>query len=198
VTDTLFTLDAQTLHYYNQVQKWQTMTWPSNDPQSAGTRIEWQTDAAGTNKSFEFSGRWALVRMLERAKVEPVDSATYQLTWQAKAAGVDPAPVPAKTDSPKADGSELDGTPLTVQEPLIGAPLIMTHPLRYLIRTDVGKGPLELLALRGFTLPSRIFIDRSVPAVRQSAAAGPPPLPKAALAAAKHAAVPIPQGSVPE
>ncbi|WP_324251860.1 type VI secretion IcmF C-terminal domain-containing protein, partial [Paraburkholderia saeva] len=99
VTDTLLTLDAQTLHYYNQVQTWHTMTWPSNNPQSAGTRIEWQTDTAGTNKSFEFSGRWALVRMLERAKVEPVDSATYQLTWQAKPEGVDPKQVMTKVDA---------------------------------------------------------------------------------------------------
>jgi type VI secretion system protein ImpL len=192
VTDTLLTLDAQTLHYYNQVQNWHTMTWPSNNPQSAGTRIEWQTDTAGTNKSFEFTGRWALVRMLERAKVEPVDSATYQLTWQAKSEGVDPKPGMTKVDVTS------DSAALTTQEPLEGAPLIMTHPLSYLIRTDVGKGPLELLALRGFTLPSRIFVDRSAPAAKQPVAAGPPPLPKAALAAAKHAAVPIPQGSVPE
>lgn len=192
VTDTLLTLDAQTLHYYNQVQNWHTMTWPSNNPQSAGTRIEWQTDMAGTNKSLEFTGRWALVRMLERAKVEPVDSATYQLTWQAKPEGVDPKPGMTKVDA------TADSAALTTQEPLEGAPLIMTHPLSYLIRTDVGKGPLELLALRGFTLPSRIFIDRSAPAAKQPVTAGPPPLPKAALAAAKHAAVPIPQGSVPE
>jgi type VI secretion system protein ImpL len=91
-----------------------------------------------------------------------------------------------------------DSAALTTQEPLEGAPLIMTHPLSFLIRTDVGKGPLELLALRGFTLPSRIFIDRSAPAAKQPVSSGPPPLPKAALAAAKHAAVPIPQGSVPE
>ncbi|HEX7933370.1 MAG TPA: ImcF-related family protein [Paraburkholderia sp.] len=192
VTDTLLTLDAQTLHYYNQVQNWHTMTWPSNNPQSAGTRMEWQTDTAGTNKSFEFTGRWALVRMLERAKVEPVDSATYQLTWQAKPEGADPKPGVAKV------GATADSAALTTQEPLEGAPLIMTHPLSYLIRTDVGKGPLELLALRGFTLPTRIFIDRSAPVAKQPVASGPPPLPKAALAAAKHAVVPIPQGSVPE
>ncbi len=192
VTDTLLTLDAQTLHYYNQVQNWHSMTWPSSDPQSAGTRIEWQTDTAGTNKSFEFSGRWALVRMLERAKVEPVDSATYQLVWQGRQASVDSKPGLPKADSP------ADTDALTEGEPLVPAPSDMTHPLRYLIRTDVGKGPLELLALRGFTLPSRIFIDRSAPASKQPVSAGPPPLPTAALAAAKHASVPIPQGSVPQ
>ncbi|WP_433704956.1 ImcF-related family protein [Paraburkholderia sacchari] len=192
VADTLLTLDGQTLHYYNQVETWSTMTWPSGEPQKAGTRLEWQTDTAGTNKNYEFSGRWAFVRMLERAKVEPVDSATYQLTWQTRPENVDP-----KSDAAKTDGL-ADLAAQVAQEPLAPAPSGMTHPLRYLIRTDAGRGPLELLALRGFALPSRIFINRSAPAARQPAPAGPPPLPKAAIAAAKHAAVPIPQGSVPE
>ncbi len=82
VTDSILTLDGQKLHYYNQQETWQALTWPSNDPQNLGTRLQWQTEKAGTNKRFEFTGRWGLVRMLERARVEPVDGATYQLTWQ--------------------------------------------------------------------------------------------------------------------
>lgn len=192
VTDTLLTLDGQTLHYYNQQETWRTMTWPSNDPQAAGTRLDWQMDTVGTNKSFEFSGRWALVRMLERVKVEPVDSATYQLTWQASPESADPKPAASK-----ADDVEEEGTPLTMQGPLAPAPSNMTHPLRYLIRTDVGKGPLELLALRGFVLPSRIFVDRTGPVAKLLQPNGPPPLPKAARDAARNAEVPIPQGRVP-
>nr|WP_167054443.1 ImcF-related family protein [Burkholderia sp. Ax-1719] len=193
VTDTLFTLDGQTLHYYNQVESWSTMTWPSGEPQKAGTRLEWQTDTAGTNKGFEFPGRWALVRLLERARVEPVDSATYQLTWQAKPENVD-----QKSGVNRADGI-TDLAAQVAREPIASAPAEVTHPLRYLIHTDVGQGPMELLALRGFVMPSRIFVDRSNPAVaRQSTAAGPPPLPKAAIAAAKHAAVSLPTGMVPQ
>jgi type VI secretion system protein ImpL len=191
IADTLLTLDGQTLHYYNQVETWSTITWPTGEPQKAGTRLEWQTDAAGTNKAFEFSGRWALVRMLERARVEPVDSATYQLTWQAKPESTD-----AKAPASKAEGL-VDLAAEVAQEPLAPAPSSMTHPLRYLIRTDVGKGPLELLALRGFTLPSRIFIDRAAPGTKTPAPAGPPPLPKAAIVAAKHAAVSLPAGIAP-
>lgn len=191
VADTLLTLDGQTLHYYNQVETWSTMTWPSGEPQKAGTRLEWQTDTAGTNKNFEFSGRWALVRMLERAKVEPVDSATYQLTWQTKPDNTDSKPAATTTEG------LADIAAQVAQEPLAPAPAGMTHPLRYLIRTDVGRGPLELLALRGFTLPSRIFVDRAAPAARQPVPAGPPPLPRAAIAAAKHAAVSLPGGMAP-
>jgi type VI secretion system protein ImpL len=82
ITDTLLTIDAQKLHYYNQVETSSGMAWPTSDPQSAGTRLEWQTEVAGTNKRFEFNGRWAFVRMLERAHVDPIDTATYQLTWK--------------------------------------------------------------------------------------------------------------------
>lgn len=192
IADTLLTLDAQTLHYYNQVQTWHTMTWPSGDPQSAGTRLEWQTDTAGTNKGLEFSGRWALVRMLERARVEPVDSATYQLTWQAKPENTDPKSATTKADGP------ADPAVQVAQEPLAPAPSSMTHPLRYLIRTDVGKGPLELLTLRGFTLPMRIFVEPAAPGAKVPQAGGPPPLPKAALTAATQSAVPIPQGQAPQ
>ncbi|WP_244193161.1 ImcF-related family protein [Paraburkholderia eburnea] len=191
ITDTLLTLDGQTLHYYNQVETWSTMTWPSGEPQKAGTRLEWQTDTAGTSRSFEFSGRWALVRMLERATVEPLDSATYQLTWRAAPeAGTKPAVAKADTAT--------DQDALNAQGPLAPAPAEFTRPVHYILRTDVGKGPLELLALRGFALPSRIFIDSPGPAVKAvSQPAGPPPLPKAAILAAKHAAVSLPAGVAP-
>ena len=144
LTDTLLTLDGQTLHYYNQRETWQALTWPANNPQSHGTRLQWQTEQAGTNKSYEYTGRWSLVRMLERARVEPIDSATVQLTWQAVS---DSRPTQAKPDHDE----QVD------KEPMAAAPSTMTYPLRYLMRTEVGSGPLELLALRGFILPERIF-----------------------------------------
>jgi type VI secretion system protein ImpL len=198
ITDTLFTLDAQTLHYYNQVETWRTMTWPSKDPQSAGTRLEWQTDTAGTNRAFEYNGRWALVRMLEHASVEPVDSATYQLTWQSRPESTELKAATNQKEAAKDDDDEEDGVALTARGPLASAPAGMTHPLRYLIRTDVGKGPLELLALRGFALPTRIFVEPAAPGAKAPKPSGPPPLPRAAFEAARHASVPIPQGPVPE
>jgi type VI secretion system protein ImpL len=198
ITDTLFTLDAQTLHYYNQVETWRTMTWPSKDPQSAGTRLEWQTDTAGTNRTFEYNGRWALVRMLEHASVEPVDSATYQLTWQSRPESTELKAATSQKESANDDDDEEDGVALTARGPLAAAPAGMTHPLRYLIRTDVGKGPLELLALRGFALPTRIFVEPAAPGAKAPKPSGPPPLPRAAFEAARHASVPIPQGPVPE
>jgi len=81
---------------------------------------------------------------------------------------------------------------LVTQEPLTAAPANLTYPLSYLMRTDVGKGPLELLALKGFSLPSRMFIDKPARMASANTAASPPPLPKAAREAANHAITPLP------
>jgi type VI secretion system protein ImpL len=148
LTDTLLTLDGQRLHYYNQRETWQALSWPAAHPQNHGTRLQWQTEQAGTNKALEFGGRWGLVRMLERARVEPIDSATLQLTWQA----APDTPRPPTEAKPQDSDAQVD------KAPMAAAPQTMTYPIRYLMRTEVGNGPLELLALRGFTLPERIFV----------------------------------------
>ncbi|MFL9904365.1 ImcF-related family protein [Paraburkholderia fungorum] len=220
ITNTVLTLDGQKLHYYNQQETWQALVWPANSSQDVGTRLEWQTENTGTSKNFEYGGRWGLVRLLERARVEPVDSATYQLTWQAApdtmplASGLPGRPASSsvaagaagaasaatKTDPNDVSGDDVDddvqGTSLTAQGPLTPASVELTYPLSYTMRTDVGKGPLELLALRGFVLPARIFRGKEPlvagGAKKTAQSDGPPPLPKAALDAAKHAEIPLP------
>ncbi|MBN3830772.1 ImcF-related family protein [Burkholderia sp. Ac-20344] len=192
ITDTRLNIDGQTLHYYNQQEVWQTLTWPSSEPQQAGTRLEWQTERAGTNLNLEFGGRWALVRMLERARVTPVDGATFQLTWQA------PPAADAKQRAANAAIAD-DHDALNPQGPLTPAPSSLTYPLAYLMRTEVGKGPLDLLALRGFVLPSRIFMPHAgAPRAGGRAVAVPPPLPPGARAAARHAVASMPGGPLPQ
>ncbi|HEX3379480.1 MAG TPA: type VI secretion IcmF C-terminal domain-containing protein, partial [Paraburkholderia sp.] len=71
-------------------------------------------------------------------------------------------------------------------------------PLHVQLRSEAGSGPLEVLALRHFKLPARIFVTGSAKNAPKLSGANPPPLPPAALAAAKHAAVGLPQGSLPE
>ncbi|WP_454765721.1 ImcF-related family protein [Cupriavidus campinensis] len=149
LTDTLLTLDGQTLHYYNQRETWQAMTWPGSHQAEPGTRLQWQTEAAGTNKHYEFGGRWGLVRMLERASIEPIDSATFRLTWHGVPDSGAPAPPDAATDADS----------LTRRAAALPAAPEVTYPIRYQMRTELGHGPLELLALRGFVLPSRIFAN---------------------------------------
>jgi type VI secretion system protein ImpL len=52
-------------------------------------------------------------------------------------------------------------------------PAELAYPLSYLLRTEVGQGPLEMLMLRGFVLPSRIFVGGEQPQIMAPATAGP-------------------------
>lgn len=45
------------------------------------------------------------------------------------------------------------------------ATLELMYPLSYVMRTEAGRGPLEMLSLRDFALPSRIFVIASRSAV---------------------------------
>jgi len=159
LTDTLLTVDNQKLHYFNQRESWQSMTWPANNLQEPRTLLQWQTEKAGTSKNYEFDGRWGWVRMLERAHVVPLDSATFQLTWQS--ASDTAAPRAGLTENePEARQPSRSGNPdsLTAREASVPAPADMSYPIRYQLRTEVGQGPLEMLALRDLKMPERIFV----------------------------------------
>ncbi|MBY4765911.1 ImcF-related family protein [Burkholderia ambifaria] len=67
-------------------------------------------------------------------------------------------------------------------------------PLKVQLRSEAGGGPLDVLQLRNFTLPIRVFVTGSRSAGSRVSTIGPPPLPASAIAAAKHAAVPLPHG----
>ncbi|MBV8273420.1 MAG: type VI secretion protein VasK [Cupriavidus sp.] len=158
LTDTLLTVDNQKLHYYNQRETWQAMRWPADNLQEPGTRLQWQTATAGTSKNYEFSGPWGMVRMLERARIEPIDSATFQLTWRASA---------DTSEEPKATrGTSHTGDPESMNAWDARAPAAadMSYPVSYQLRTEVGHGPLEMLWLRDFVLPSRIFAGKGLAA----------------------------------
>ncbi len=67
-------------------------------------------------------------------------------------------------------------------------------PLKVQLRSEAGAGPLDVLQLRNFALPVRIFVTGAASTGSKVSTARPPPLPAAAIAAAKHAAVPLPPG----
>ncbi|NIE55014.1 MULTISPECIES: ImcF-related family protein [unclassified Burkholderia] len=67
-------------------------------------------------------------------------------------------------------------------------------PLKVQLRSEAGGGPLDVLQLRNFVLPARIFVTGSANAGVRVSTSGPPPLPMSAIEAAKHAAVPLPPG----
>ncbi len=67
-------------------------------------------------------------------------------------------------------------------------------PLKVQLRSEAGAGPLDVLQLRNFALPARIFVTGAASTGPKVSTTSPPPLPAAAIAAAKHAAVPLPPG----
>jgi type VI secretion system protein ImpL len=73
-------------------------------------------------------------------------------------------------------------------------------PLKVQLRSEAGAGPLDVLELRHFTLPTRVFATGAVNAGLKLSATNlppqPPPLPPSAIEAAKHAAVPLPHGTL--
>ncbi|PHP87976.1 type VI secretion protein VasK [Burkholderia sp. AU18528] len=67
-------------------------------------------------------------------------------------------------------------------------------PLRVQLRSEAGAGPIDVLQLRHFALPARVFVTAAANAGARGSASGPPPLPTSAIEAEKHAAVPLPSG----
>ncbi|RQR66285.1 type VI secretion protein VasK [Burkholderia sp. Bp9125] len=67
-------------------------------------------------------------------------------------------------------------------------------PLKVQLRSEAGGGPLDVLQLRNFALPARVFVTGAANGSPKFSAINPPPLPPSAIAAARHAAVPLPPG----
>ncbi|MDR3434204.1 MAG: ImcF-related family protein [Rouxiella aceris] len=119
-----FQLDDARMKYFNQQADWQTFRWP--DLQSRHPQIE--LSFAAVNQAgeqpvpfanyYQAAGNWALLRLLEKAKSEPLSGSRYRLSW-----------------------TTATGENLTA-----------------IMRSNTGAGPLDMLALRRFTLPGQIFM----------------------------------------
>lgn len=69
-------LDGQAMEYFNQEAEWKSFKWPG-DMANAGVRVIWESDEAGLRQTREYNGRLGFIRMLEAARVTPVDGSTY-------------------------------------------------------------------------------------------------------------------------
>ncbi|PRA53789.1 type VI secretion IcmF C-terminal domain-containing protein, partial [Pseudomonas sp. MYb115] len=80
----------------------------------------------------DYEGTWGLIRLLEHARITPLNDSDSQMRVQIKAP----------------DNLELTWN----------------------LRTELGTGPLELLKLRGFELPTEVFLQEGAkpkPVVRK-------------------------------
>jgi len=142
VTRTELTVDGQPVVYFNQHETWSPLAWPGNGLNGHAS-LNWQSLDAGTRIAFDATGDWAFLRMLEKARVKPLDDTRFELVWNGGAGG----------DAAKA-ASAASAATSTPNDSAEGK----TAPLRYVLRTQAGAGPLDLLRLRGFQMPVRIFI----------------------------------------
>ncbi|WP_237179739.1 ImcF-related family protein [Paraburkholderia sacchari] len=133
VTRTELTVDGQQIVYFNQRETWTPLVWPGNGL-AGHASLTWQSLDAGTRIASDATGDWAFLRMLEKAQVKPLDDSRFELVWNGAAASGDTKAASATAGSDTAS------------------------PLRYLLRVQAGAGPLDLLRLRGFTMPERIFV----------------------------------------
>ncbi|MDU9393614.1 ImcF-related family protein [Pseudomonas sp. zfem002] len=72
IAETIFTLDGEKHHYFNQRERWQRFIWPGAG-EHPGTRVTWTSVNAGTRLYGDYQGVWGLIRLLEQAKVTLLD-----------------------------------------------------------------------------------------------------------------------------
>lgn len=109
-------LDEQKLDYFNQMESWQSFTWPGNT-YYPGVSLSWRSVNSGMQLYASNQGNWGFIRLLGQARVTPLDASRTQLVWS---------------------------TP-------------DRNLLKFVMRSELGNGPLALLKLQGFTLPDAIF-----------------------------------------
>lgn len=110
------TLDGQNLDYFNQMASWQSFTWPGNT-YYPGADLSWHAVNGGMRLYASQQGNWGVIRLLDKARVTPIDSSRSQLVW----------PTPEN------------------------------QSLKFILRSELGEGPLTILKLQGFRLPDTIF-----------------------------------------
>ncbi|WP_244795568.1 type VI secretion IcmF C-terminal domain-containing protein [Caballeronia grimmiae] len=128
ITRNELSVDGQKIVYFNQLELWTPLTWPG-DGLNGRASLTWQALTAGLRVAFDASGDWAFLRMLEKARIKPLDDTRYELVWNAE----------PNSEDAKTKGYALD-------------------PIHYEVRVQAGAGPLDLLKLRGFQMPERIFM----------------------------------------
>jgi len=109
-------LDEQKLDFFNQMESWQSFTWPGNT-YYPGVSLSWRSVNSGMQVYTNNQGNWGFIRLLGQALITPLDASRTQLVWMSQ-----------------------DG-----------------NPLKFVMRSELGDGPLALLKLQGFRLPESIF-----------------------------------------
>ncbi len=74
------TLDGQNLDYFNQMESWQSFTWPGNT-YYPGVDLSWRTVNTEMRLYAHNQGNWGFIRLLDKALITQIDSSRTQLVW---------------------------------------------------------------------------------------------------------------------
>lgn len=72
VVQTTFILNGDKHQYFNQKESWQRFNWPGRSDYP-GVSLSWTSLLAGERLFGDYPGTWGLIRLLEKAKVTPLD-----------------------------------------------------------------------------------------------------------------------------
>ena len=84
VVQTTFVLNGEKHEYFNQKESWQRFSWPgfSSHP---GTSLTWTSVQASERLFGDYEGTWGLIRLLEKARVTPLNDSDSLHRLQLKA-----------------------------------------------------------------------------------------------------------------
>ncbi|KAB0507957.1 ImcF-related family protein [Pseudomonas moorei] len=128
LVQTTFILNGDKHHYFNQKERWQRFSWPGFTSHP-GTSLTWTSVSAGERLFGDYQGTWGLIRLLEQARITPLNDSDSHYQVQLRAP---------------------DGIDLT-----------------WHLRTELGAGPMALLKLRNFELPTQVFVVEGTKARRK-------------------------------
>jgi type VI secretion system protein ImpL len=72
VVQTTFILNGEQLQYFNQREFWQRFRWPGGSDHP-GASLSWTSIHTGERLYGDFPGTWGLIRLLEQARITPLD-----------------------------------------------------------------------------------------------------------------------------
>ncbi len=73
-------LDEQKLDYFNQMESWQSFTWPGNT-WYPGVSLSWRSVNSGMQLYANNQGNWGFIRLLNKAQAASLDGSRTQLVW---------------------------------------------------------------------------------------------------------------------
>ena len=84
VVQTTFTLNGEQHEYFNQKESWQRFNWPGRS-QYPGASLTWTSVRANERLFGDYPGTWGLIRLLEQARVTPLDDGDSRFRMVLKA-----------------------------------------------------------------------------------------------------------------